>query len=80
MRLLVTSNNINDIIVVNSEVTNQEMSLTSNGNTLDIYQYQDFTCDNFLFLDVGTFRIKFSPGVSDYSICKFQFLEMYEGN
>lgn len=80
MRLLITSNNTSDVIVVNSEVTEQEMTLTYNGTTTNIYQYQDFTSDNFLFLDVGTYRVRFTPGVSEYSICKFQFIEMYEGN
>ena len=80
MRLLVITTSSNDSIVVNAEVTQQEMTLTANGVKTDVYQFQDFTCDNFLFLEVGTYKIRFSPGVSEYSICKFQFLEMYEGN
>lgn len=80
MRLFVTSNNSNSIIVVEAESTSQEMSLNNNGVITDIYKNQDFECDNFLFLDVGTYQIRFNPGVSDHTTCKFTFLEQYEGN
>ena len=72
--------NASDVIVVNAEVVDQEMSKTVNGTTTNIYHDQDFTCDNFLFLDPGTFKVRFDPGVSEKTTCKFQFLEMYEGN
>lgn len=80
MRLLISTNNDSDKIIVNAEATSQEMTKTINGVTTDIYQYQDFSCDNFLELDVGTYRIRYRPGVADKSLCKVQFLEMYEGN
>jgi len=80
LKLLVVTNNSTDTIVVNAEATEQEMTMTVNGVTSDVYQYQDFNCDNFLYLEVGTYKIKFKPGVSESSVCKFQFLEMYEGN
>lgn len=80
MKMMVSTSNVSDVIVVNAEVVNQEMSKTVNGATTNIYQDQDFTCDNFLFLDPGTFKVRFDPGVSEKTTCKFQFLEMYEGN
>ncbi|HMM00901.1 MAG TPA: phage tail family protein [Bacilli bacterium] len=80
MKMMVSTSNANDVIVVNAEVVDQEMSKTVNGVTTNIYQDQDFTCDNFLFLDPGTFKVRFDPGVSEKTTCKFQFLEMYEGN
>lgn len=80
MRLLVATSNNTDRIVINAEPTAQEMTKTVNGITTDIYQYQDFSCDNFLELDVGSFNIRFRPGVADESLCKVHYLEMYEGN
>lgn len=67
-------------IVVESEATSQEMSLNENGVITNIYAYQNFDEDNFLFLEVGTYTIRFNPGVSDNTTCKFMFLEQYEGN
>lgn len=80
MRLLVTTSSASDLIVVDAEAPNQEMSKTTGNTKIDIYQYQDFTCDNFLYLPVGSFRIKFEPGVSEKTLCKFSFIEMFEGN
>ncbi len=67
-------------LIINSEVTNQSMKLVINGIEEDVYQYQDFTCDNFIFLDPGTFEIEFKPGVSSSSVCKLTFIEGYIGN
>lgn len=78
LRLLVTSSNC--IIEVNAEKTDQYMRMTEGGKVTNIYGNQDFTCDNFLFLDSGTFRVKFKPGVNSVTTCKISVLEEYGGH
>ena len=80
MRLLVTTSNSTDVIIVNAIPTEQEMTLNVNGNITDIYGLQDFNCDNFLNLPRGNYTIKFDPGVTETTKCKITYLEMYEGN
>lgn len=80
MRLLVSTNNADDTIVVDSIPTEQEMTMTVNGVKTDIYQDQDFSCENFLYLGIGTYKIRFRPGLSEPSSCKVSFIEMFEGN
>lgn len=67
-------------IIVDSTVTNQNMKMIVKETEEDIYQYQDFTCDNFLFIDPGDFEIEFKPGVSFNTKCKITFIEGYMGN
>ncbi len=79
MRMYLKSNDCK--LVVNSEVTNQKMTLFyKTGEEVDVYQYQDFTCDNFIFIDPGTYEIEFRPGVSASTTCKLTFIEGYIGN
>ena len=80
LRLLVTTNNTTDKIIVNSIPTEQAMMLYVGDEETDIYSQQDFNFDNFLYLPVGSYTIKFDPGVTDKTNCKVTFIEMYEGN
>ncbi len=78
LRLVVKSNNC--IITVNSEESDQYITITENGETRNIYQLQDFSCDNFLFVRKGESRIRFNPGVNLKTICTIQMTEGYGGN
>lgn len=60
-----------------SSVPNEQYMLMNESN---IYQYQDFTQDNFLFLDIGDYEIEFKPGVSSDTICVVTLIEGYLGN
>lgn len=80
LRLLVSTTNTTDKIIVNSIPTEQEITLYVGNDSTDIYGNQDFNCDNFLYIPVGSYKIKFDPGVSDKTNCKITFIEMYEGN
>ena len=68
------------VIEVNSEESNQFMAITENGCVKNIYENQDFTVDNFLFLEKGTYQIKFSPGLISTAICKITKTEGYSGH
>lgn len=50
-----------------------------NGVTTTIYSSQDFTCDNFLFVEPGEYEIEFKPGVASATICRITMLEGYLG-
>lgn len=78
LRLLVESNNC--VIEINSEEADQFMLMTEDGNVSNIYEHQDFTCDNFLFLERGTYQVKFSPGVTSPTTCKVTKIEGYSGH
>lgn len=78
MRLLVQSADC--IITVNADESDQYMTMKEGNVERNIYQEQDFTCDNFLFVDKGEFIIKFSPGVSSETTCNIQMTEGYGGN
>jgi len=80
LRLVLETNDVTDIIVVDAEVTKQEMTLIEGNKTTDIYDLQDFNYDNFLFLELGNYQIRFDPGVTESTICKISYIEMYEGN
>lgn len=68
------------MIEINSEESNQFMTITENGYVRSIYEDQDFTCDNFLFLEQGTYQVKFSPGVVSTTTCKVTKIEGYSGH
>ena len=78
LRLLVSSEDCE--IEVSAEPKNQYMIMKEEGKESNIYQFQDFTCDNFLFLDKGSYQIKFSPGVSEDTFCRITKLEGYSGH
>ena len=78
LRLLVSSEDCE--IEVSAEPKNQYMIMREEGEESNIYQFQDFTCDNFLFLDRGSYQVKFSPGVSEDTFCRITKLEGYSGH
>lgn len=78
LRLLVVSSNCT--IEVNSVLTDQYMKMTEGNTGKNIYSLQDFTCDNFLFLERGSFKIRFKPGVNSVTQCKISVYEGYGGH
>ena len=78
LRLLVSSSDCE--IEVSAEPKNQYMIMKEDGIETNIYQFQDFTCDNFLFLDKGNYKVKFAPGVSEDTFCRITKLEGYSGH
>jgi hypothetical protein len=58
---------------------NQFIRQIDNGATISIYASQDFTVDNFLFIEPGEFEIEFKPGVASATICRITMLEGYLG-
>ena len=58
---------------------NQYINQIANGETVSIYALQDFTCDNFLFVEPGEYEIEFKPGVANPTICRITMLESYLG-
>lgn len=78
LRLLVVSANC--VIEVNADKTDQYMRMIEGGTVKNIYGNQDFTCDNFLFLDRGTYRVKFKPGVNSVTTCRISVFEEYGGH
>lgn len=78
LRFVVSSGDC--VIEVNSEPTDQYMKIKEAGEERNIYALQDFTCENFLFLDRGTYTIKFKPGVNSVTTCKISVLEGYGGH
>lgn len=55
----------------------QYMRKTENGDQSDIYEDQDFSHDNFLFLPPGTSEVFFDPGVREVSSCQITYQEEY---
>ncbi len=79
LHLLVKSSSCE--IEINSEETNQYMVMTENDYKRNIYELQDFTCDNFLFLEKGSFQIRFYSGTtSSKTTCKITKIEGYSGH
>lgn len=78
LRLYVSSQDSQ--ITVSSDVRDQFMIMTDSGITHDVYQDQDFTCDNFLFVEPGDYVIEFKPGVSSQTNCRIMMTEAYVGN
>ena len=67
----------NPTIEIDAEPTNQHIYKIVNGEIKDIYDLQDFSCDNFLFLPKGTSEIFFDPGVREVTSCSIEFKEEY---
>lgn len=77
LRLYLTAENIT--ITINSIPSKQEMIMDESGVVSDIYGFQDFEEENFIFLDHGDYEIEFKPGVATESICRITVLEGYLG-
>jgi len=67
-------------IEIDSYPTNQKIEITEDGETFNAYEYQDFTCENFIFLERGTFDIEFKPNSTTTPKCYITMLEGYLGN
>ena len=67
------------LITVSADSINQFMQITESGITRNIYENQDFTCDNFLFLEPGEYLIEFKPGVASVTNCRITLTEGYLG-
>jgi len=65
--------------IVSSIPTNQYMHQITGDETISIYDKQDFTCDNFLFVEPGEYEIEFKPGVASPTLCRITILEGYLG-
>jgi hypothetical protein len=65
------------VIEVSSDPTNQYIKRIVDGVETDIYEYQDFSYDNFLFLPPGISEVFFDPGVMEPSTCEISFSEEY---
>jgi len=50
-----------------------------NGEIVSIYGLQDFTCDNFLFVEPGEYEVEFRPGVASLTTCRITIYEGYLG-
>ena len=77
LRLYLTAENIT--ITINSIPSKQEMIMDESGVVSNIYGFQDFEEENFIFLDHGDYEIEFKPGVATESICRVIVLEGYLG-
>ena len=51
-----------------------------NGETINAYEYQDFSVDNFLFIPKGTVTLEFKPNVSKPPKCVITMMEGYLSN
>lgn len=67
-------------IEVDAFPTDQKIEITENGETINGYEYQDFTCENFLFLEKGTYDIEFKPNTTSSPTCTITMVEGYLGN
>lgn len=66
-------------IHVSAVPNDQFIRLVDNGVVTSLYAEQDFSCDNFLFVDPGECEIEFRPGVSSPTRCRITMLEGYLG-
>lgn len=76
LRLLVDERE-NPVIEISSDPTDQYIRRTINGQVTDLYQDQDFSYDNFLYLPPGLSEIFFDPGVREPSTCEITYQEEY---
>lgn len=69
----------NGEIHISAIPNNQYIRQFDNGETVSIYSSQDFTCDNFLFVEPGEFEVEFKPGVLSLTSCRITIVEGYLG-
>lgn len=65
---------------INAFNLDQKIELKENGNTINAYEYQDFSVDNFLFIPKGTVTLEFKPNVSQPPKCVITMMEGYLSN
>ncbi len=56
------------------------ITITNGEETINGYEFQDFSCDNFIFLDRGTFTITFLPNSTKEPKCTIIMREGYLSN
>lgn len=78
LRLYKSSSNCR--ITISSDIRDQYIVMEEAGVSKDIYQDQDFTCDNFLFIEPGESLLEFKPGVNEPTSCRITMTEGYLGN
>ena len=66
-------------IHVSAVPNDQYIRLLDNSVVTSLYAEQDFTCDNFLFVDPGECEIEFKPVVAGATRCRITMLEGYLG-
>ncbi len=67
---------LNGEIHISAVPNKQFIRKIDNGEIVSIYGSQDFTCDNFLFVEPGEYEVEFRPGVASLTTCR---ITMYEG-
>ena len=72
-------NQLNGEIHISAIPNKQYIRQKDNGEVISIYGSQDFTCDNFLFVEPGEYEVEFKPGVSSTTTCRITLLEGYLG-
>ena len=65
---------------VNAFNLDQKIEIKENGETINAYEYQDFSVDNFLFIPKGTVTLEFKPNVSIPPKCVITMMEGYLSN
>ena len=58
----------------------KSIEIKENGETINAYEYQDFSVDNFLFIPRGTVTLEFKPNVSQPPKCVITMMEGYLSN
>ncbi len=77
LRLLM--NRVDTHIVISSVIHSLTMYEIINDEKHDIYPFQDFEKQNFLWIEPGAIQFEFKPGVSEQTICKIKIFEYYLG-
>jgi hypothetical protein len=72
-------NQLNGEIHISAVPNHQYIRQIENGEVISIYGSQDFTCDNFLFVEPGEYEVEFKPGVASPTTCRITLLEGYLG-
>ena len=70
---------LNGEIHISAVPNKQYIRQIDNGEIISIYGSQDFTCDNFLFVEPGEYEVEFKPGVASLTMCRITLLEGYLG-
>ena len=74
---ILTDERENPKLIINADPTDQYIKKILNGNETDIYNKQDFSYENFLYLPPGKCEIFFDPGVREPATCLIEFKEEY---
>jgi hypothetical protein len=72
-------NQLNGEIHISAVPNHQYIRQIDNGEVISIYGSQDFTCDNFLFVEPGEYEVEFKPGVASPTTCRITLIEGYLG-